>query len=110
MRNCQSEDVHTLKHRVDHFKSLIDLFSDLRTGQDNLAGNEDEENNLRLDHTIDKTREQFRFIRTEIVMARCKTLQTDRKLDIARADNVLNLEIRKLGVEAELLNDARILS
>ena len=43
-------------------------------------------------------------------MARCQTLETNRKLDVARADNVLDLEIRKLGVEPELLDDARILA
>ena len=40
-----------------------------------------------------------------MVMTRRKALQTNRKLDIARADNVLDLEIRELGVEAKLLDD-----
>ena len=39
-------------------------------------------------------------------MTRRKTLQTDRELDIARADNVLDLEVRELGVEAKLLDDS----
>ena len=39
-------------------------------------------------------------------MTRCKAFETNRELDIARADNVLDLEIRELGVEAELLDDS----
>lgn len=41
-------------------------------------------------------------------MTRRKAFKTDGELDIARADNVLDLEIRKLGVKAELLNDSRV--
>ena len=95
--------MRTLKHRVDHFKGLVDLFSNLRTSQNNLAGDEDEENDLGLDHTIDQTREQLRLIRAEIVMARSKTLQTNGELDVARADNVLDLAVRELGIEAKYL-------
>lgn len=43
-------------------------------------------------------------------MARCKTLQTDRELYIARSNDVLDLEVRELGVEAKLLNDTSILA
>ena len=39
-------------------------------------------------------------------MTRRKALQTNRKLDIARADNVLDLEVREFGVEAKLLDDS----
>ena len=37
-----------------------------------------------------------------------KTLQADGKLDVARANNVLDLEIRELGIEPKLLDDASI--
>jgi hypothetical protein len=107
---ARSDFLEVLKHRIDHFEGLINLFTDFRTGQDNFAANEDQENDLGLDHSIDQTREQLRFVRTEVVMARCKTLQADRELDVARANDVLDLEVRELCVEAELLDDARILS
>jgi len=107
---ARSDFLEVLKHRVDHFKGLVDLFSNFGTSQDNLARDEDEKDDLGLDHTINKTREQLRLIRAEIVMARSKTLQTNRELDVAGADNVLDLEICELGVEAEFLDDARILS
>lgn len=101
---------HTLEHGVDHLKGLIDLLANLSTSQDNLATDEDQKNDLGLDHSIDETREQLGLVRAEIVMARSQTLQTDRELNVARADNVLDLEIRKLGVETKLLDDASILS
>ena len=41
-----------------------------------------------------------------MVMTRRKALQTDRELDIARADNVLDLEVREFGVKAKLLDDS----
>ena len=39
-------------------------------------------------------------------MTRRKALQTDRELDVARADNVLDLKVRELGVKAKLLDDS----
>lgn len=104
------DNKHTLKHRVDHLKGLVDLFSNLRTSQDDLSRYEDEEHDLGLDHSVDETREQFRFVRTEIVMAGRKTFQTNGELDVAGADNVLDLEVGELCIEPELLDDASILS
>lgn len=37
-----------------------------------------------------------------------EALEPDRELDVARADDVLDLELGELGVEAELLDDARV--
>jgi len=39
-----------------------------------------------------------------------KTLKTNRELDVATADDILNLEFRKLGVKAKLLDNARVLA
>ncbi len=61
--------MHTVQHRVDHFESLVNLLSDFRTSQDNLATDEDEEYNLRLDHTIDLT-----TTRVSVCVVACKTL------------------------------------
>lgn len=102
--------VRTLKHRIDHLKRLIDLLSHLRTSQDNLAGDEDEQDNLWLNHAIDETWEQLWLIGAEVVVLRRETLQTDRELDVAGADNVLNLEVGELGIEPELLDDTRVLA
>ena len=99
-----------LKHRVDHFKSLVDFLSDLGTSEDNLTADEDQQHDFRLNHAVDETREQLRFVRTEVMMARCQTLKTDGELDVARSDDVLDLEIRKLGIKAKLLNDTGILA
>lgn len=55
-----------------------------------------------------ETREELRFVRAEVVMTRRKAFETDWELDIARADDILDLEIRELSVEAELLNDSCI--
>lgn len=98
----------TLKHRVDHLKSLINLFSHLGTCQDNLARYENEQHNLGFDHAINQTREQLGLVGAKVVVTRSKTFETDRELDITGADNVLDLEIRKLCVEAELLDDTGI--
>lgn len=98
----------TRQHRVDHLEGLIDLFSDLGPGQDNLAAYEDEEHNLRLHHPIDETGKQLGLVGAEVVMAARQTLQTDGELDVARAYDVLDLEIRKLCVEPQLLDDSRV--
>ena len=41
-----------------------------------------------------------------MMMARRKAFETDRELNIARADNVLDLEVRELGIKPEFLNDS----
>jgi hypothetical protein len=58
-----------------------------------LAGNEDEQDDLGLHHAVDETREQLRLVRRESVMARGKTLQANGELDVAGANDVLNLEV-----------------
>ena len=100
----------TRKHRVDQLEGLVDLLADLSTSQDNLATDEDQENDLGLHHAIDQTGEEFRLVGAEVVVTRGQSLQTDRELDIARADDILNLEIGELGIEAELLDDTGVLA
>ena len=50
----------------------------------------------------------LRLARAELSVAACKTLQTDRELDITRGDDVLDLELRELGIKAELLDDTYV--
>jgi hypothetical protein len=50
------------QYRVNRLKSLINLFSHFGTGQYDFTRHKDEQDNLWLDHTIDETRKQFRFI------------------------------------------------
>jgi hypothetical protein len=102
--------VLTLQHGVDHLEGGVDLFTNFGTGQDDLPTDEDQENDLRLDHAIDEAREKFRLVRAEVMMATRQTLQTNWELDVAGANNVLDLEVRELCVEAELLNDTRVLA
>jgi hypothetical protein len=79
--------------RVNELESLIDLLADLGTREDNFAGNEDKQNDLGLHHTVDETGEQLRLVGRESVVARCKTLQTNRELDVAGSDDILNFEV-----------------
>lgn len=104
---------------------MVDLFSHFGASEHDFARDEyqqDLENvskaralstrpqthDLRLHHAIDETREQFGLVRAKHVMAAGKTFKTNGKLDVTGPDNVLNLEVGELGVEAELLNDASI--
>jgi hypothetical protein len=103
---------------------LVDLFTNLRAGQDDLARHEDKQDNLRLHHAVNETREEFRLVGRESVVARCKTLQANGELDVAGTDDILDLEILvivsmssrlkpgatygELCVEPQLLDDPRI--
>ena len=98
------------EHRVDELERLVDLLADLRTREHDLAGDEDEQDDLRLHHPVDQTREEFRLVRAEHVMATGQPFEPDRELDVAGADDVLDLEVGELGIEAELLDDARVLA
>lgn len=72
---------------------MVNLLSDLGTGEDNLATDENEQYNLGLHHTVDETRKELRLVGRESVMARCKPFQANGELDIARANDVLDFEI-----------------
>jgi hypothetical protein len=98
------------EHGVDQLERLVDFLAHLGTSQDDLAGHEDEEYNLGLHHTVDETREELGLVRAEHVVTACQAFKTDRELDVARADNVLDLEVRELRVEAKLLNDTSVLA
>ena len=52
----------------------------------------------------------LRLVAAELSVAVRKPLQTNGELDVAAAHDVLNLELRKLGVEAKLLDDTGILA
>ena len=65
------------KNRVDELKGLVDLLSDFGTGEDDLAGDEDEQHDLGLHHSVDETREKFGLVRAEHVMARAQALESD---------------------------------
>ena len=81
------------EHGVDELESLVDLLANLGTSQDDLARDEDQEDDLGLHHAVDETGEELRLVGRESVMARCKTLQTNGELDVARADDILNLKV-----------------
>jgi len=98
------------EHGVDELESLVDLLADLGTSQDDLARDENEENDLRLHHTVDETGEEFGLVGAEHVVTASKAFKTDRELDVARSDDVLDLEIGELRVEAELLDDTSVLA
>jgi len=53
-------------------------------------------------------RTHLRLVTTESSVSVSQTLQPDRELDVARSDDVLNLELGELGVEAELLDDSSV--
>lgn len=98
----------TCKHRVDQLESVVDLLSNLSSGQDDLAADKYQKDDFGLDHTVNETREQLWLVRAKVVMAASKTLEADGELDIARANDVLDLEIRELCVEPKLLNDPSV--
>eukprot|EP00918_Siedleckia_nematoides_P097420 GHVU01213560.1.p1 GENE.GHVU01213560.1~~GHVU01213560.1.p1 ORF type:complete len:198 (-),score=25.86 GHVU01213560.1:233-826(-) len=98
------------EHRVDEFEGLVDLLANLGTSQDDLARDEDQEDDLGLHHTVDETGEEFGLVGAEHVVTASKAFKTDRELDVARSDDVLDLEVGELCVEAELLDDTGVLA
>jgi hypothetical protein len=100
----------------------------LGASENDLSRHEDKKYDFRFDHTINKPRKKLQrdqlvdqgcarfkttylwLITTKLSVAVCKTLKTNRKLDVAAADDVLNLEFRELGIKAKLLDNARVLA
>ena len=98
------------EHGVDELESLVDLLANLGTSQDDLARDEDQEDDLGLHHAVDETGEECGLVGAEHVVTACQTFETDRELDVARADNVLDLKVGELRVEAKLLDDTSVLA
>ena len=105
-----AKNVLTLKHGINHLEGLVDLLTDLSAGQDDLAAHENEQHDLGLDHAVNETREQLGFVRTKVMMAGSQTLETNGEFDVARSDNVLDLEVGELGVKPKFLDDTGVLS
>ena len=52
----------------------------------------------------------LRLVAAELSVAVCESLQTNGEFDVTTTDDVLNLELRELGVEAELLDNTCVLA
>ena len=52
----------------------------------------------------------LRLVTAELPVAVRETLETNRELHVTATDDVLDLELRELGVEAKLLDDPRVLA
>ena len=50
------------------------------------------------------------LVTAKLPVAVCKPLQANRELDVTTANDVLDFELGKLGVESKLLNDASVLA
>jgi len=92
------------------FECLVDFFANLGASKNDFARDEDEKHDFRLHHAVDKTGEQLRLVAGESVMSRGQSLQANGELDVARANDILDLEVRELGVESELLDDTGVLA
>lgn len=98
------------EHGIDKVEGLVDFLADLGTSQNEFSGDEHEKHDFRSHHAVDEAREQFGFVGAEHMVAAGQTLKTNWKLDVARPDDVLNLELGEFSVEAELLIDTRVLA
>ena len=98
-----------LKCRLNLLESSIDILPGLCASENDLARSENEETDLGVVHVINQTWES---IRVEIAVGRVvtlvKTFQLDFKVNGARTNHVLDLEIRQFDLIAHLLNRSSI--
>lgn len=57
-----------LQNRIDILEAFVNIASGLGPSKNDLAVHKDEQNHPGLDHSIDETRKEFRFIGTELLM------------------------------------------
>ncbi len=91
-------------------EGLVDLLPHLRPREDDLTRDEYEQDDTWFHHAVDESRKKLWLIRAELAMGEHQTFETNRELDVARADHILDLKVLEFGWEPELLNDAGILS
>lgn len=70
-----------------------------------LTADKDQQDNLGLDHAVDQAGEQLRLVRAEVAVPSGQALEAHGEVDIAGADNILDLEVGEACIEAELLDD-----
>ena len=54
---------------IDVLKCFVNVFSLLGSSQHNFATSKDEKNDLGLQHPVDQSREDFRFITTKLLVS-----------------------------------------
>jgi hypothetical protein len=101
--------LETSQNRINAFESFVNFFADLGSGQDDFAGDENEQHHPRSDHSVDQSGKEFWFITAKLRMLQDQSFQSDIEFDIATSHHVLNFEIRELGVKAQLLDDTGVL-
>ena len=97
-------------NRINVTEGCVNFLSVLGSSENEFARDKNENDNARLDHSKDQTREKFGFVCGKIAMDKCERFQANMKANIAATNHILNLEIGKLCLEAQLLNDTGILS
>lgn len=98
------------EHGIDKVEGLVDFLADLGTSQDEFSTDENKKHDFGSHHAIDETREEFGFVGAEHMVAAGQTLKTNWKLDVARPNDIVNLELGEFSVEAQLLTDTSVVA
>ena len=102
--------LEVLEDGVDVVERLVDLLPNFGTGQHDLPGDKDEEDDARLDHAVYEAGEQLGLVGAELAVREDQALEADGELDVAGADHVLDLEVFELGWESEFLDNTSVFS
>jgi len=98
---------------VHFLEGLLDALLVLRSCQYDLSANENEEDDFWRNHAIDEPWEDLGFVCAVLEMAAAEPFEGDGELHVARANDVLNLEVLEAHLEADALDplgiDARSL-
>ena len=76
---------------VDIVKGVVDVLPDFGAGEDDLAGDEDEEDDLRFNHAVDEAWEQFWLVAAELVVRVREALEA---LFVTAGERVVSLSVR----------------
>lgn len=81
------------KHGLDFIVGLVDLLARLRSGEHDLSGCENKQDDLRDVHTKDETWKAVGFVATVFRRSVQELFQSDLEADVVRGHDVLHHEL-----------------
>lgn len=95
---------------MDRLERRVDIGAGLGSCQDDLARREDQQTDLGVLHVVDQARKGVRVeVTKHLVLALEQALELNLKVDRARTNHVLHLEVRQLHIVSDLLDGLRVL-
>lgn len=96
----------TLQNWINILQTIANLPLGFGPCKNDLSVDENQQNHPWFHHPVDQARKQFRLVRAKLPVHLVQVLQSNRKSEIYRRNQVLHFELQEAHVVAQLLYDS----